>query len=450
MPIQPKVIGYLRKAARDGKDPDECERMERLLFACMDLQISRETADLWEMLNFYSERTRMNVAGAKIPALEVVPWVQAEPGFEKREEMIKECNIYFKAIVNPVLTGVLELTAKTVKERFGFRNYVDFSEARKQVSFDEYACTFEQYLLDTQSLYFNRMCAWVQEEIGCSMENLSRYHALYLMRIKRFDGYFSRDELSGISRRTFSGLGFDPDNRDDVRVDVSDHLTKNPDAICVAVEIPGEVYVLMKPVGGLIDVEALLHETGHAFFLANVDPGLPLEYRRLYKSPALDEAFAFLFTDLLDNEAWLTEVANLPESQAKSLAELYRTKRLCLIRRHIGKFLSEKELHEKGALTNSELYCTHLQAATGFVYEPQGYLIDMDPDFYALDYLRGWAGADLLRSVLEERFGRAWYSNPNAGDFLRAIARSGRRYSLEAALREHCGSDPHLPDFTTP
>ncbi len=450
VPVKHKVTGFLRKAARNGKDADESERIERLLFACMDLQLNQETAHLLEMLNFYSERTRMHVAGAKIPALEVVPWVQAEPDFEKREEMMKECNIYFKAIVNPVLTGVLDLTAKTVKERFGFRNYVHFSEAKKQVSFDEYARTFEQYLLDTHTTYFNRMGEWVKEEIGCSMENLSRYHALHLLRIKRFDGYFSRDGLLGIARRTFSGLGFDPDSRNDVKIDVSDHSAKNPDAICVAVEIPGEIYVLVKPVGGLIDVEAILHETGHAFFLSNVDPGLPIEYRRLYRSPALDEAFAFLFTDLLDNIAWLTEVAGLPETQAKGLAELYRLKRLCLIRRHIGKFLGEKELHEKGVLSDSAPYCNRLRAATGFVYEPQGYLIDMDPDFYALDYLRAWAGAHLLRGVLEERFGQAWYSNPNAGDFLRTIARSGRRYSLEAALLEFCGATPHLPDFTQP
>ncbi len=450
VPLQPKVIDFLRKALKAQKDADQSERLERLLFACMDLQIDQTTAQLVEMLNFYMERTRMHVQGTKIPALEVVPWIQAEPGFERREEMMKECNIVFKAIANPVLTGALELTTKTVKERFRFEDYVKFSEAKKQVSFDAYALEYKEYLEATQDAYTKRMTAWVQDDIGRAFENLSRYHALYLLRIKRYDRFFPREGLRALADRTFSGLGFSIEGRSDVRLDLSDHPSKNPDPICVAVEIPGEVHVLMKPVGGLIDVETILHELGHAFFLTHVDPELPMEYRRLYRSPALDEAFAFLFMDLIDNTAWLTDAAGLPQPQAQSLADLYRTKRLCLIRRHIGKFLSEKELHEKGVLTDPSVYCRNMMTATGFVYEPEGYLIDMDPDFYALDYVRAWAGAHLLSTVLEERFGQAWFAYPEAGAFLREIARRGRRFSLEQTLRDFCGADPHLPDFTEP
>ncbi len=73
-----------------------------------------------------------------------------------------------------------------------------------------------------------------------------------------------------------------------------------------------------------------------------------------------------------------------------SLVRLFRTKKLCLIRRYIGKFLAEKELHEKGNIKDPEPYCRNLNRATGFVYEPRGYLIDMEPDFYALDYLSAW------------------------------------------------------------
>ena len=80
----------------------------------------------------------------------------------------------------------------------------------------------------------------------------------------------------------------------------------------------------MKPVGGLIDVETLMHEMGHAFFLSHVDPDLPLEYRRLYRSPALDETFAFLFMDLVDNRFWLTEVASMAPADAEVLIRLFR------------------------------------------------------------------------------------------------------------------------------
>jgi len=237
-------------------------------------------------------------------------------------------------------------------------------------------------------------------------------------------------------------------SRPDVIAHISDSPAKNPNGMCVGVEIPGEVHLLMKPVGGLIDVETLLHETGHAFFLSHFDPALPIEDRRLYRSPALDEAFAFLFMDLIDNPAWLTGKAGMPSKEADALSGLLKTKRLCLIRRYIGKFLAEKELHETGDIKNSDPYCSNLRAATGFIYEPQGYLVDIEPDFYALDYLNGWAAAHVLRKFLELRFGDEWFGRAEAGAFLREIAASGRRDSVNQAIYSFCGESPRLPDFS--
>jgi hypothetical protein len=413
----------------------------------MDLAVAQETAQLTDMLNFFVERCWMHVGSEKIPALEVVPWLQAQPDFDKREAMKKENSILLKGLMNPLLTGIMDLTVRLVTQQLGFENFARFSEAKKQVSFDEKASLFEKYLNDTEKTYRRRITPWIEEKIGRSTENLSRYHALYLVRIRRFDSYFPASKLREIVDKTFLGLGFDFSTRSDVIFDLSDGPNKNPEGMCVGVEIPGEVHVLMKPVGGLIDFETLLHESGHAFFLSHFDPGLAIEYRRLYRSPSLDETFAFLFMELIENRQWLTGIAGMPADSADELVDLYRTKRLCLIRRYIGKFLAEKEFHEKGDIKDSKPYCDRLNAATGFVYEPEAYLIDMDHDFYALDYLQAWAGAHVLRGCLEERFGEAWFRSAEAGDLLKQIAASGRRNTLDEQLAAFCGAPARLPEF---
>ena len=448
VPLRPKTISFLRKALRDAEGTETAQRIDRILFGCMDLAVEEQTASLGDMLRFYVERGRMHVGTEKIPALEVVPWLQVQADFDKREAMQKENSIFLKGIVNPMLLGILELSIQTVTERFGFENYARFSEAKKQVSFDEQARDFLQYLDRTAETYRTRIVPWVEGKIGRPFENLSRYHALYLLRIQRFDSFFPQSRLKEIIHNTFKGLGFDLLSRPDVIAHISDSPAKNPNGMCVGVEIPGEVHVLMKPVGGLIDVETLLHETGHAFFLSHFDPALPIEDRRLYRSPALDEAFAFLFMDLIDNPAWLTGTAGMPSKEADALAGLLKTKRLCLIRRYIGKFLAEKELHETGDIKNSDPYCRNLEAATGFIYEPQGYLVDIEPDFYALDYLNGWAAAHVLRKFLELRFGEEWFGRAEAGAFLREIAASGRRDSVNQVIHSFCGEFPRLPDFS--
>jgi hypothetical protein len=447
IPLRPKTTELLKKTLK-GSSGDEAERVERTLFGCIDLAVEEKTAYLADMINFFMERGRMHVGEEKIPALAVVPWLQAQPDFDKREEMRKECTIFFKGIVNPMLLGMLELTVRTVTERFGFRNYASFCEAKKQVSFEKQARSFHDYLDETQGIYESLMGPWVEVTIGRPFRNLSRYHALYLLRIKQFDNNFPLSRLGDIAVRTFQGLDFDLSSRPDVITNISDDPVKNPDGVCLGVEIPGEVYVLMKPVGGLIDIETLLHETGHAFFLSHFDPGLPVEFRRLYRSPALDETFAFLFMELIENRSWATGIAGMSTQDAQLLEKVSRIRRLCLIRRYIGKFLAEKELHEEAGIKNSEPYCRHLSRATGFEYEPQGYLVDMEPDFYAIDYLHAWSGAYVLRQFLETRFGMEWFREPLAGALLKKLASSGRRHSLDQALEQFCGEAPRLPDFS--
>ncbi len=190
VPLRPKTAGFLKQALRHTKDVEEAQRMERLLFACIDLVITEQTADLGDMLKFYMERGRMLVGPDKIPALEIVSWLQMEKDFDRREEMRKEMTIFLKGIVNPMLLGMLELTVKTVTERFGYTSYAHYAEAKKGESFASQADILRRYLDDTADTYFTRLNPWVEEKIGRPMGDLSRYHALHLLRITRFDEFF--------------------------------------------------------------------------------------------------------------------------------------------------------------------------------------------------------------------------------------------------------------------
>jgi hypothetical protein len=439
----------LRERAETAESEDDRKRVERLLYTCMDLAVHQQTSSLWDMLDFYMARSFMHVSGEKIPALDVVPWLQSQTDFAKREEMQKENIIYFKGIVNPVLKGVFDLTTHEIKNTFGYGNYAEYCEAKKEVSFSDLASEYSSYLTFTTDTYRSMIEPWVEEEIGRPLDNLSRFHALYLMRIKRFDNHFPGSDLKPMVFNTFEQLGFDFKVRQDVVVRANQEPSRNGSGVCIGVDIPGEVHVVMKPVGGLIDVETLFHECGHAYFLANFNPELPLEYRRLYRSPALDEAFAFLFMELAGSAPWLTDVAGMPSSSAEALAGLSKIKHLCLIRRYIGKFLAEKEFYEAGIVHNSEPYCRRLHEATLFVYEPEGYLVDMETDFYSLDYLRGWAGASTLKNRLLNDYGELWFTKREAGEFLAEIASAGRSETLDLAIEKACGERPSLPVFST-
>ena len=190
LPLDTGVISFLRQEIDKAESAEDVSRLERLMFACMDLAVEEQIGSLRDMVEFYLEHGWMHVRSEKIQATQVVPWVQAEPDFHKREEMEKENSIYLKGLLNHVLLGILELTVRAATERFGFENYVRYSEAKHELSYDDLASEFSGYLERTGDSYRTRMKQWVEDEIGRPFENLSRYHALYLMRIKRFDSHF--------------------------------------------------------------------------------------------------------------------------------------------------------------------------------------------------------------------------------------------------------------------
>ncbi|MGC8660378.1 MAG: hypothetical protein ACP5U1_15035 [Desulfomonilaceae bacterium] len=441
------VINDLRAMAESESRPENKDMTERVYIACMDLAIEAENSSLSDMFRFYMEKGRMIVQGQKIPALEIVPWLQKQDDFELREEMRKEIGIFSRAILNPILLSILDTTIRTIRNKFGYEGYVPYIEYKRQCSFVDWQDTFLKFLSDTDDVYFSSASAWVEKQLGHPLDELNRTHALRLLRINHFDRYFEKDSITRPVTETFRWLGLDLDTRKDIIIDIDDAPAKNPNALCVPVELPGEIHVLLKPIGGLIDLEALLHEMGHVFFISGFPPDSPIEYRRLSRSSALDESIAFLFMQLIENPAWLRNVAKVESTDADKLSALAKTKRLLLIRRHIGKFLAEKELFENGTFKESGYYSKWLNRATGFNYEPDSYLIDMDQDFYSAEYVWAWAGADLIQSHLYSEFGNEWFQNPEAGNFLRNISVDGRKNSLGQVVSKFCGKILSMPSF---
>jgi len=68
------------------------------------------------------------------------------------------------------------------------------------------------------------------------------------------------------------------------------------------------------------------------------------------------------------------------------------------------------------------------------------WLADVDPYFYAARYLRAWALETHLRRALVERFGPGWFQDPDAGDLLRGLWRSGQRHDADELLAELDGA----------
>jgi hypothetical protein len=223
-----------------------------------------------------------------------------------------------------------------------------------------------------------------------------------------------------------------------VLVDAERRPTKSPRAFCAAVRVPDEVHLVIPPIGGRDDYEALMHEAGHAYHYAHVDRALPFEDRCLGDN-SVTEGYAFLLQHLVSDPLWLGDVTGLPDPEP--VLAFSRASRIVFLRRYCAKLGYELTLHADGRAPAEHAadYSERLGRAVRVDWPPETWLSDVDPFFYAARYLRAWAFETRLRRLFAERFGERWFAEPEAGALLRSLWARGQASTADELLAELTG-----------
>jgi hypothetical protein len=429
------TVEQLRGLLREAQG-EERALLRRLFFGCVEAHVQRLLAPLDDAAAFVLAGSGVRVNGEFVHYFDITPWLQRQDSLEARAELARGMERVYQA-TNPLLARLLTDEDRLLRS-LGFGGYLGWCRAKKGLGYSEALPRLKESLSRTAPLYFERMEAWVGAEYGRPLSQLSRFDCIHLLRLKGFDHLFPPAGLKRVPA-LLGRMGLEV-NHPHIRLDLSVHRRKNPQAVCLGVRIPEEIHLVLKPQGGLLDAETLLHELGHALSLAHFGPRLPFEYRYLPANRGLSEAFAFLLQGLLGSEPFLSALG-LSGAEASVLRRMKRLKDLALWRRYAAKLTSEVRMWEAGGPGDGALYGATLTRHTGFRYEPAGYLADLEPEFYAADYLRAWMAEAQLAALLEREFGEGWPLDPRSGELLRSLWREGERHTLERVL-ERLGLSP--------
>jgi hypothetical protein len=169
-----------------------------------------------------------------------------------------------------------------------------------------------------------------------------------------------------------------------------------------------------------------------------VDASLPFEFRHLGDN-SVTEGFAFLFEHLTEDPAWLA--ATLGVDDARDYVGYTKASKLLFLRRYAAKLAYEVELHggQRPLAEMPALYGRLLGDAVAVDWPTRTWLSDVDPGYYAANYLRAWAFETHLRKLLRDRFGETWFAEPAAGEQLREIWREGQRLDADELLAQVTG-----------
>jgi hypothetical protein len=196
--------------------------------------------------------------------------------------------------------------------------------------------------------------------------------------------------------------------------------------------------LVIQPIGGPDDWQALFHEAGHLEHFAHASEDLRVEEKR-FGDNAVTEGWAMLLQHLTDEPGWLSRRLDFP--RPREYAAEGATGLLFFVRRYCAKLLYELDLHA-GAdpETARQRYVELLGDALKI--EPSGsrYLSDVDSGFYVTSYLRSWAFEAQIRDHLRTEFGNEWFARREAGDLLRDLWSLGQKPTADELLTEVTGS----------
>jgi hypothetical protein len=431
------------REAEEGARGEDRERLYRLCEAAAGGVIVRELADESDELENAILAERVEFRGESLPLRSAQARLAILDEYGARDEL-GELAADASARFNCPRYGLMQKGEALDAELSGEPDPVARSAARKNIGLHALSDVLQDASRRQDETWASMREQWLDRVLGPEREGepLS-YHVSYLRRMSPFADLYPKDRCVPVCLDTLASLGFDLPANGGIRLDLDDRPQKSPRACVIASDPPAVVHLITRAQGGLHDYQAFLHEAGHALHYAGLDPELPYTFRRLSRDHALTEIYSFLIESITREPAWHVLHLGATEEEAADRAEAARFLEVLLFRRYAAKLAYELDFWSdfENANDYAQTYEDNLRAAVGFRYRADGYLADMDGDFYSADYLRAWIRTAQLRAHLRKTIGEDWWRRPETGELLRALFAEGTRPTSEE-IADRIGYDP--------
>jgi len=404
-------------------------------FACEGF-LGNLTREHQEKLAAVEAELEVTVDGETIPFRMLRVALANEPDRAKRERLEEVRIRLTDEHMNPVYLDAARIDHDAVQQ-LGAANYYELYK-RFGFKLDELADQCRALLDETERMWEDSGDALFRERLGLSLSEAKPWDVPRLFRAPEWDEAYPADRMLPALEGTLADLGIDLRSQSNVHLDIETRPNKSPRAFCAPIEVPGKVMLVIQPIGGRDDWEALFHEAGHTEHYANTSADLPMEARRL-GDMAVTEGWAMLMQHLVTEPAWLNRRLDVP--RVAKLANEGASSLLYFVRRYSAKLLYEIEFFQADdPASMKDRYAELLGDALKLPAHPESYLADIDSSYYVIGYLRSWAFEAQLRDFLRSEFGNEWFARQDAGELLRELWSLGQGPSADALLRDVTGA----------
>lgn len=408
--------------ARDGLAALRREDLPPLLWQAM--VTNRAARDFTRLQNetyrLRTEAVRVEAAGERVDLNSVRRFNQAHLREHDLRRRVFEGLVEKAAVLTPVLQERFRLSA-ALWAPHGM-NPIDAYCVEERLTKDRLRRAIDDAASAAKPEFLKAADELSHEILGKPFE---AHDDMYVFRHSVFnpvDPAFAGIDFHATFRKLGLALGFDVDA---VRIDGEPREGKFSSPVCFGVRIPGDVRVLYQRTTPIGDYESFYHEMGHAMHFVSVGAGRRLHERRLIPN-GVAEIFSTLFEELSMDPVYLEEDLGLPAETVREVLRRRRFMELFFLAFYGANGMHkvvfwEKRLHEDMDAAD-EAYADLTERYMGVRYPGrywQTHHVLSLSDVYAPSYLLANVRKIELIRVLQQRFGRAWWRDPEAGAFLR-------------------------------
>ncbi|MCX6646120.1 MAG: hypothetical protein NTY09_07175 [bacterium] len=418
-----------------AKSPDEKRSYKHFFDIAFFGYIGNLEKEITEAMMKRQNEMKVQFDGEEIAYHGIFPRLMNEPDREKRKAL-DDLATELEIELNEFRMQAWKVSFDVFRE-FGFGNYKEGCEKAFGIDYDWLAGELKSFLNATEAEYIRVFDKLSKKRLGYPIGDAHKYDIGYLMRAEGFDQYFPKEGMVEKALKFASEMGMPIDKVKPITLDIAEREKKRPRAFCSPAKPGEEVYVCLRPMGGMADYSTFLHELGHAYHFAYTDPSLPTELIMLGDS-ATSEIYAFNFQYLAADPGWLQRYIGIDDPS--EIVESERVRKLYFLRRYASKFLYEIELLSDFNIEGkSNLYSKYLDNGLKAKHRPENWLSDLDGELYSAGYLRAWIFEVQLRDYFKKEFGDEWYRNPSTGKKLKEFWKTGRMYMPEELCQHILG-----------
>lgn len=282
----------------------------------------------------------------------------------------------------------------------------------------------QAYLEQTASAYLQALAS-IEQPMA------DRWQLENYLRGETYRALFPAAELVPAMEDTLYHLGLDVTHQPNLALEVNQELSSRL-SLAFPVRVPEEIYVCISPVAGIDAFENILGLGGMVMPRLLLSPKHDWLYRRLF-DPALDAAYAELFTGLMATATWRNDILG-SAAASDDLQAFCRLRQLYRLRLAAARvcFAVDRCLGRNN-------WATIFEHALGVKHPPSAQVIDMGHMRNAFDTWRGMQVGARFAGSLADTYGPTWYRHPDCGEALHNLFQSGpsRLEHLTALLSTH-------------